>query len=120
MLRHIQVCETRYVQEPLQLHVDGAPMRLRLGGDVFQINDPIAVRQSVQSGLGVSCLPARYCIAQLRAGELVEVWRHITFDSAASRLAVVYPGRKLLSPRCRAVLDFIEGLCQARAAALPG
>lgn len=119
-VRHIQACETRYVQEPLTVHIKGSRRPLELGRDVFQINDPIAVRQAVKSGLGVSFLPARYCLDQLRSGELVEVWKHITFDSLASRLAVVFPGRSLQSPRCRAVVDFIEDLCRTRAAALPG
>jgi DNA-binding transcriptional LysR family regulator len=117
--RHVQVCESRYANEPLVLDAEGTPTTLELGRDVFQINDPIAVREAARSGLGVTFLPARYCIDQLRSGELVEVWKHISFEGTASRLSIVYPGRSLLSPRCRAVLDYIERLCRMRTAALP-
>jgi DNA-binding transcriptional LysR family regulator len=56
-------------------------------------------------------LPRHYCVQQLVDGSLVEVLQHIRFDLAASRLTVVYPGRKMRSPRVSAFVEFLVELC---------
>jgi DNA-binding transcriptional LysR family regulator len=76
------------------------------------VNNPLVVRRVVLGGGGVSMLPRHYCAQQLADGTLVEVLRHIRFDLAASRLTVVYPSRKMLSPRVRAFLEFLVEFCE--------
>ena len=112
---HIQICETRYANTPLELQIDGHRRELVLPPAVMRVNDPLSVREAVISGMGVSFLPERYCAAEIGRGDLVEVWRHVAFGQTASRLAVVYPTRRLLSPRYRAVLDFLTMICREHA-----
>jgi LysR family transcriptional regulator, regulator for bpeEF and oprC len=98
--RHVGICETRYGAAPLELPAH-----------VMRVNDPLSVRAAVVAGMGVSFLPERYCVEALRSGALVEVWHQARFDHAAARLAVVYASQRLLSPRFRAVVSFLEEIC---------
>lgn len=107
----VQICETRYGLRRMPVHVDGEPGELDLERGITQVNDPLVVRRVVLGGGGVSVLPRHYCVQQLADGSLVEVLQHIRFDVAASRLTAVYPGRKMLSPRVRAFLEFLVELC---------
>lgn len=105
---HIHLCETRYARDPLPLHVCGQAMALPPPVHATRIDDPLCVREAVAGGMGVSFLPERYCHGAITRGELIEVWPQAVFDQGAARLAVVYPGSRLLAPRHRAVLDFLE------------
>lgn len=107
----VQVCETRYGLRRLPVHVDEVPGQLDLASGITHVNDPLVVRRVVLGGAGVSVLPRHYCSQQLADGSLIEVLQHIRFDLVASRLTAVYPGRKLLSPRVRAFLEFLTELC---------
>lgn len=107
----VQICETRYGLRRMPMHVDGEPGQLDLARGITHVNNPLVVRRVVLGGGGVSVLPRHYCVQQLADGSLVEVLQHIRFDLAASRLTVVYPGRKLLSPRVRAFLEFLVEIC---------
>lgn len=107
----VQICETRYGLRRMPMHVDGEPGQLDLARGITHVNNPLVVRRVVLGGGGVSVLPRHYCVQQLADGSLVEVLQHIRFDLTASRLTVVYPGRKLLSPRVRAFLEFLAEVC---------
>ncbi len=107
----VQICETRYGLRRLPIHMDGEAGQLDLTRGITHVNNPLVVRSVVLGGGGVSVLPRHYCVPQLADGSLVEVLPHIRFDLAASRLTVVYPGRKLLSPRVRAFLEFLAEVC---------
>ena len=107
----VQICETRYGLRRFPMHVDGEPGHLDLTRGITHVNNPLVVRSVVLGGGGVSVLPRHYCVQQLADGSLVEVLPHIRFDLAASRLTVVYPGRKLQSPRVRAFLEFLVEIC---------
>jgi DNA-binding transcriptional LysR family regulator len=109
---HLAVCESRYAAAPLALHSHGEARRVPVGRHVVRINDPLCVRDAVQSGMGVAPLPERYCHKALADGTLVEVWKHVLIDHEAARMALIYPGNRLLSPRFRAVIDFLEQVCQ--------
>ncbi|WP_322994422.1 LysR family transcriptional regulator [Castellaniella sp.] len=108
----IQICEARYAQRrtPVQVHGEAAYMDLARG--ITQVNDPLVVLRTVMAGGGVSMLPHQYCVGPLREGRLVEVLPHIRLSRSSARLTAVYPGRRLLSPRVRVLLDFLLEVCQ--------
>jgi len=114
LLSHIQICEKRYGLARLPVHVDGEPAHMDLSRGVSHANDPISVRAAVLGGSGISLLPELYCRGQLRRGELTEVAKHISFDLSASVLSVVYPSRRLMSPKTRAFLDFLDEVVSNR------
>jgi len=107
----VQICESRYGLRRMPVHVNGEPGQLDLDSGIAHVNNPLVVRRVVLGGAGVSVLPRHYCVQQIADGSLVEVLQHIRFDLAASRLTAVYPGRKMLSPRVRAFLEFLVELC---------
>ena len=107
----VQICETRYGLRRMPVLLDGEPGHLDLENGITHVNNPLVVRQVLLGGGGVSLLPRHYCVQQIADGSLTEVLQHIRFELAASRLKVVYPGRKMLSPRVRAFLEFLEELC---------
>ena len=108
---HVKICEARYANRPIEIHDSGKAGKLHLRQTVIRVNDPLSVRTAVIEGLGVSFLPARYCGDQLRKGHLVHVWQDVQIDREASQLSVIFPGRKLLAPRCAAVLSFLDEIC---------
>ncbi|HMS07164.1 MAG TPA: LysR family transcriptional regulator [Burkholderiaceae bacterium] len=108
----VQICESRYGLRRLPVHVDGEAGFLDMESGITHVNNPLVVRRVVLGGGGVSMLPRHYCAQQLADGTLVEVLRHIRFDLTASRLTVVYPSRKMLSPRVRAFLEFLVEFCE--------
>ncbi|SLK09077.1 DNA-binding transcriptional regulator, LysR family [Novosphingobium mathurense] len=108
----VRIYETRFVGSSLALDVSGKPRHLHLSARGMSVNDPLTVREAVRGGLGVSFLPERYCETALAAGDLVEVWQEVRFSEGAARVAVVFPGTRLLSPRFRAVITFLEEICR--------
>lgn len=107
----VQICESRYGIRRMPVHMDGEPGQLDLESGITHVNNPLVVRRVVLGGAGLSVLPRHYCAQQLADGSLIEVLHHIRFDLAASRLTAVYPGRKTMSPRVRAFLEFLVDLC---------
>lgn len=108
----IQICETRYALRRMPVHVHGVPQWLDLARGISHVNHPLVVRRAVMCGAGVSMLPRHYCAESLAEGRLVQILPHIRFDLASSRLTVVYPSRRLLSPRVRVFLDFLADCCR--------
>ncbi|MFV0244000.1 MAG: LysR family transcriptional regulator [Qingshengfaniella sp.] len=109
--RHVMICETRYGQARMPVHVGQQATHLDLARGVAHVNDPLVVRNAVVNGAGLSVLPMRYCRQQIAEGSLVRVCPHVSFDIAAAALSVVYPSRRLLSPRIRAFVDFLATRC---------
>ncbi|GAB4361031.1 MAG: LysR substrate-binding domain-containing protein [Oricola sp.] len=114
LLRHVQLCEKRYGTSRMPVQVDGQAGFVDLTHGITHVNDPLTVRRAVLGGAGVSPLPELYCRQQLREGSLVAVAGHIAFDLSASALSVVYPGRRLISPRIRAFLAFLDQVVAGR------
>lgn len=114
LLSHIQICEKRYGLARLPVRVDGEAAHMDLARGVSHVNDPISVRAAILGGSGISLLPELYCRGQLHRGELTEVAKHVTFDLSASVLSVVYPSRRLMSPKTRAFLDFLDEVVASR------
>ncbi|MBW4330793.1 LysR family transcriptional regulator [Stakelama sp. CBK3Z-3] len=107
----LKIYESRFAGTSISLNLDGIGQRLALPSRGLRANDPLTVREAVKAGLGVSFLPERYCETALREGTLVEVWERVQFAEEAARLAVVFPGSRLLSPRFRAVINFLDEIC---------
>lgn len=107
----IQICETRYALRRLPVEAHGEPGHLDLSRGVARVNDPLAVRRVVMAGGGLSMLPHQYCAEPLADGRLVRVLPHIRLDRTSARLTAIYPNRRLLSPRVRALLDFLVEAC---------
>lgn len=114
LLEHIHICEKRYGLRRMPMHVRGKVTHLDLARGITHVNDPLSVRRAVLNGAGVSLMPAHYCRAELSDGSLVEVCRHITVDLSASKLTVVYPSRRLMSPKTRAFLTFLDQVAGRR------
>ena len=115
----VRIYETRFAGATLALDIDGHPGRIHLPASGMSVNDPLTVREAVRAGLGVAFLPERYCERALASGELVEVWHRVRFAEGAARVLVVFPGTRLLSPRFRAVIDFLEAICNRPRDAVP-
>lgn len=113
--KHVRICEARFLGNPPSIIINGHPAKLELPPNVMRVNDPLSVREAVRAGLGVSLLAERYCTSDLANGSLVEVWQEVQFEEGAGRLAVVFPSHRLLSPRFRAVITFLEAVCQDHA-----
>lgn len=107
----VQICETRYAQRRTPVEVHGEAAHIDLSRDVTRVNDPLAVRRVVMAGGGISMLPHQYCVEPLADGRLVRVLPHVRLSGASARLTAIYPGRRLLSPRVRALLDFLAAAC---------
>ena len=107
LAQHIKVCEKRYGINRFPIRETEQKSYLDLTRAIH-INDPIAVREAVSHGCGVSMIPMMYCKKQLKEGSLVEVFKQIEFEASASSISVVYPGRRLISNKTRAFLDFLQ------------
>lgn len=70
------------------------------------INEPsIALDLAVQ-GMGITTLPMLYAAKALRTGSLRRVLPD--FDRGRRGIHAVYPSRRLLTPKVRAFIDFVE------------
>lgn len=108
---HVQICEQRYGLARMPVHVAGQATHVDLARDIAHVNDPLVVRRAVLAGAGLSVLPRHYCREQFADGSLVELFPDITFDIAASTLTLVFPHRRLISPRLRVFIDFLVDAC---------
>ena len=106
----VQICETRYALRRMPLHVHGEETYIDLSRGVMKVNHPLVVRRVLLEGGGISLLPRPYCAEALAQGRLVQVLSHIRFAQVGSRLTVVYPSRRLLSPRVRVFLELLGEL----------
>lgn len=77
------------------VHIDGR----------FRTDSGEAVRQAVLSGLGVSMLPAWLFPEELATGQVKPLLRD--WQPQRSPIHAVYPSRRNLAPRTRAVIDFL-------------
>jgi len=99
----------------------GAPWRLRRGDETVElrvhgrlsVNTLHALCEAACAGLGIAQLPAYYCEARVRSGELRTVLEDWTAQSPS--LHAFYPGGRHLSAKVRAFVHFIS----ERTASLP-
>jgi DNA-binding transcriptional LysR family regulator len=76
-------------------------------------NSPLFLHRMVQAGLGIGCLPSFIVETGAGTGQLQPVMP--LWCSPANALWAVFPGRRLMPTKTRALLDMLE----ARFAALP-
>lgn len=70
-------------------------------------NSPLMVQQMVLAGLGVGALLPGTVKAELASGNLVQVLPSVTSESVV--FSLVYPSRRQVPARTRALIDFILG-----------
>lgn len=108
LLKHVQVSESRYAHRKFPVHSKERRVRIDLHTGIVKFSDPLAARAAVLGGAGVAPMPERYARALIEQKRLVEVFPTIECDHVASSLNVVYPSRRLNSPRVRAFLNFLD------------
>lgn len=111
LLKHVFIGEKRYCHSELKVKDHGKHRVLNLSGAAC-INDTISVRKAVEGGAGVSMVPLLYCRDQLENGSLIRVFEDVVFESGSALISAVYPGRRLLSNKSRAFLDFLGEVTQ--------
>jgi len=108
---HIRICETRYAQPRFPVRIGDREHYLNLQQGLMQVNDPLAVRDAVLNDFGIALLPLQYAHRQLESGELRAVFPQVVVEASSADLSAVYPGRRLLSNKTRALLDFLKQAC---------
>jgi DNA-binding transcriptional LysR family regulator len=111
ILPHVQICEKRYGMARMPVHFGSLAGHVDLATGINHVTSPLVVREAVAHGAGVSVLPLHYCREAFATGRLVQVCEDVTFDLGASVLSVVYPHRRLVSPRLRVFIDFLVEIC---------
>ncbi|REG83220.1 LysR family transcriptional regulator [Marinomonas pollencensis] len=106
LCEHVKICEKRYGKNKLAVKYQEKREYINLSG-VIHINDPIAVREAVEHGSGISLIPLIYCKKQLKSGALVQVYQDVELE-ASSPILAVFPSRRLISNKVRAFIDFLE------------
>ncbi|HPE60299.1 MAG: LysR family transcriptional regulator [Thiothrix sp.] len=108
---HLRICETRYAQARFPVRIRDRKHYLDLQRGLMQVNDPMSVRDAVLNDFGVALLPLQYARQQLESGELQAVFPQVEVESSSADLSAVYPARRLLSNKTRALLDFLKQTC---------
>jgi DNA-binding transcriptional LysR family regulator len=88
-------------------HFDGSagPIRVRVQGN-FRANNSEAVREAVLSGIGVAVTPTWLFRDEITKGLVKIVLRQ--YEPTRLPIHAVYPSRRLLSAKVRAVIDFLS------------
>lgn len=87
-----------------ELNTDNETQQVSLA-PVVTCNDFSSLRQFTCDGLGIALLPDYLCIEELKQGKLIRV-----LDTWAGKRVTVnalYPNRKSMTPKLRAMLDFL-------------
>lgn len=94
------------IASPLDWHFTGpgGPLTVHVSGR-FQSNNGEAMREAVLAGMGIGFLPAWVFRGELVSGEARAILRD--WQSPRTPINAVYPSRRYLAPRTRAVLDFL-------------
>ncbi len=71
----------------------------------YKVTSSIAVRDALRAGYGISLIPKRYVIEDLRAGRLRTALDDWSCDE--TRIYAVYPSRRYLVSKVRVFLDFL-------------
>jgi DNA-binding transcriptional LysR family regulator len=86
------------------LDPDGRPVQVSVGGRL-QVNNSLALRESLLAGAGLARTPTFLVGDDLRAGRLSVVLGD--YRSPEVSIYLVYPQRRHLSPKVRAFADFL-------------
>ena len=80
------------------------PITVPVSGPI-EANSPLAVRAAALAGLGFAFVPDFIAMAELKAGRLVTVLDEFITDGAG--IFAVYPHRRYLPAKVRALVDFL-------------
>jgi len=86
------------------------PVEIALHGR-FRANDSEALLDAALAGLGVALLPTWLVGEELRAGRLVSIlpdWEGLIAQGPERAIWAVYPPKKVVSPKVRALLGFLD------------
>lgn len=90
---------------PWTFQQDHAWIEVKITGRVL-VNDVALARQAVLAGSGISYLPGTLVRDDIREGRLIRLLAN--WPMAEREMFMVYRGDRLLSPKLRAFLDFVE------------
>ncbi len=88
----------------------GKTISVHVGG-VVKVNSPLAAVQAARVGLGVAMLPSYLAAAELKSGELVSLLADKL--PAGQTLQAVYPHRRHLAGKVRALIDHLVAAFEA-------
>ncbi|GHH00380.1 LysR family transcriptional regulator [Comamonas sp. KCTC 72670] len=77
----------------------------------LSVNDLDMLHDGVMGGVGIAMIPAHRCVDDLRAGRLEQVLPD--WDVPAIPIQAVYPSGRHLSPKVKALLDYLQRMKQA-------
>ncbi|AKQ68216.1 Transcriptional regulator, LysR family [Myxococcus hansupus] len=83
----------------------------------LSVNDLDMLHDGVIGGLGVAMLPAHLCVDDLRAGRLEQVLPD--WEVPAVPIQAVYPSGRHLSPKVKALLDYLQRMKQSPWSPIP-
>jgi DNA-binding transcriptional LysR family regulator len=94
------------IASPEDWHFEGpdGPVSVRVSGR-FRTDNGDAQRAAMLSGLGIAIMPGWLINDALRSGEVKSLLR--AWQPARVPVNAVYPSRRYLAPRTRAVIDFL-------------
>jgi DNA-binding transcriptional LysR family regulator len=84
---------------------DGAPIMVKVGGRV-RVSASEGMLSALLEGLGVAVCPTWLFDGEVERGEIERVLEE--FEPAALPIQAVYPSRRLVPPRVRAFVDFLQ------------
>jgi len=85
---------------------DGKTVSVHVGGPV-RVNSPLAALQAATMGLGFAAMPSYLADPAIESGDLVSVLED--FVPAGQTLQAVYPHRRHLAGKVRALIDHLVG-----------
>jgi DNA-binding transcriptional LysR family regulator len=89
---------------------DGQTLSIHVGGPV-RVNSPLSARDAALAGLGVALLPGYLADPMIAAGKLVPILQG--YLQTGSSLQAVYPHRRHLAGKVRALIDHLVGWFEA-------
>jgi DNA-binding transcriptional LysR family regulator len=72
----------------------------------YTVNSSHMLRQAALSGMGIAVLPESYVAQDIDAGSLVRLLPGYALTDADKEVSIVYPGRRHVSAKTRAFVDF--------------
>ena len=72
----------------------------------YTVNSSHMLRQAALSGMGIAVLPENYVAQDIETGALVRLLPGYTLKDADKEVSIVYPGRRHVSAKTRAFVDF--------------
>lgn len=88
---------------------DGSPESVQVHGSI-QMNNSLALREALLAGAGIMRTPTFVVGEDIRSGKLIRLLPN--YETLEVSIYLVYSGRKHLSPKVRAFVDFMAAAIQ--------